>query len=61
VSVVDVRRRLAGDLSHLDLDERAFCVAVEVFDEERRDSASSDAELRALETFLHAYLKAAGR
>jgi len=56
-----VRRRLAGDLARLDLDERAFAVAVEVFDEERRDSASSDAELRALETFLHAYLKAAGR
>ena len=66
------RRRLAGDLAHLPLDEEAFAVAVEAFDREYvrgfrpvcvsdREQAHHDAQLPALEAFLSMYLSVAGR
>jgi hypothetical protein len=65
VSVLDdiltgTRRRLAADLVRYPLDPDAFDAAVRAFDGEREDAASSDGELRALETFLQTYLEAAG-
>jgi hypothetical protein len=65
VSVLDdilagTRRRLSADLATYPLDPDAFDAAVRAFNGEREHAASSDGELRALETFLRTYLKAAG-
>lgn len=69
------RRRLAADLAHHALDERAFDMAVGAFDETLRTAfhpglgaddvevgqARHDAELEALQAFLARYLAEAGR
>lgn len=69
-SMVNYGRLLAADLARLPVDEGAFDLAVDAFDDEMRrlwdpaygdESSHCDAQMSALEAFRICYLEEAGR